>query len=499
MKFTLLFLSFFFFNAVSQPGERKVISRAALADKVKGGWAGQYFGASSALPPPAFASSDSARIGSNAATILSSASENVQRDFKSNLYTDLLYLTTIAEHGTDKIQAPLSKQLGTSDFLIGHAIQTAGYNLRGGLHIASSGRWTNNPHAEDPDFAKAAEVLGLLSPAMPHTASRIAEPIGHITNTGEGYYGGLYIASLHSLAFRYSRPAEVVDQAIRNLPEKSEYRKCLEDVVLQSQLYPNEWSKNWKYLSREWKKHTGCPFNPSVLESDARIYTAFATLIFLAGDGDLNKTLVVASAFPESSQVLPAVFSLLGVMNGFESFPADWKLQFESIADLKFEESLPTFNEACSLTLTAAVKAIEANGGKEKKDGDIVIRVQRPSAHGFERGFDGHFIAKVQPFNTRIVDQFEFDFEGVGFVLRADQTVGQESEDVAFAELYLNNKYIDRIAIPFNKNHSAADLCWRFQLPHKKYRAKIKLLKPSKAPLLTVTDLVVYDVMPAYQ
>jgi hypothetical protein len=494
MKFTVLFFSFFFLNPFSQPGERKVISHAVFVDKIRGGWAGQYFGASFSAQPPVFASVDSLSIVNSTASFIE-ATQSDPKNLIANIYPDLLYLSIIDEHGT-KIEQPLAERLGSSHFLTGHAIQTAGYNLRSGMTSPSSGRWTNNPHAEDPDFAKAADVLGLLMPGMPRTLSRISDPIGHMTNTGEGYYGGLYIATLNSLAFIYKNPSEIVSKALANLPEKSEYRKCLEDVVLQAKQHPDQWIKNWNYLSREWKKHTGCPFNPSSMESDARIYTAFVTMVFLAGEGDLTKTLEIATAFPGGHQVLPTVLGLLGVINGFEHFPADWQIHFDSIADVRLHESLPTLNEACDLSVKNALKHIEANGGKEKQDGDLVIRVQHASSHHYELGFEGHYIATVQSFNTRINDQFEFEFEGVGFVLHADSLSFLETDEIAFAELYLNNKYVDRIAIPGDKNQSASDLCWRLQLPHKKYRAKIKLLRSKGAPSFRVTNLVVYDVMP---
>jgi hypothetical protein len=494
MKFITLLTSVFFLCAFSQPGERRAISYGKFVDKIRGGWAGQYFGASLIIAQPVFASTDSLSISNPITSYIQHLGPS-DESVVANIYSDLLYLALIDEHG-DKIEVPLSQRLQSSDFLAGHAMQTAGYNLRNGMETTSSGRWTNNPHAEDSDFAKAADVLGLLTPGMPRTLLKTTDPIGHITNTGEGYYGGIYVAALNSLAFISKNPVEIVNHALRSLPEKSDYRKCLEDVAFQTKQHPNEWMKNWIYLSSEWRKHTGCPFNPSSLTSDARIYTAFATLIFLAGEGDLAKTMTVANTFPGGREVLPTVLGLLGVMNGLESFPSDWQLRFDSVAEVRLHESLPTLGEACDLSVKNALKIIEANGGRRKADGDVVIRLQHPSSHRLERGFEGHYIAGVQFFNTQVDDQFEFEFEGVGFVLHADQSSSGEADEITFAELYLNNKYIDRIAIPGNKSQSASDLCWKLQLPHKKYRGRLKLLRSKKAPSLTVTKLVVYDVMP---
>lgn len=493
MKFFITLVFLITLYPSTHPVERKEISRAALLDKIRGSWAGQYFGTTIYQAPPVFASRDSSYTSSQAN--LNQLYTNNSVDAASHLFGDLLYIAALND-SQGNFEDTLSQRISSADFVTGHSMQTAGYNLRGGMNPGLSGRWINNPHAEDPDFARAADPLGLIFPGMARSLLKVTEGIGHMTNTGEGYYGGLYIATLNSLAFVYQSPREIVQNAILSLPEKSDFRKCLEEVVVRSTQKPREWTANWKYISKEWKKHSGCPFNPSAPESDARIYSAFITMLFLSGDGDLNKTLRIASDFPNSNHVLPAVLGLIGVVNGFEKFSDDWKTLFDSIADLPLHESLPTLNEAIDMSEKLALRSIEANGGKEKKDGELVIRLQRPSAHGFERGFDGHFIARVQPLNVQIENQFEFDFEGVGFVLHADQSADLKKQDIAFAELYLNNKYIDRIAIPNNKSHSASDLCWRLQLPHRKYRAKIKLLKPADAPSLTVTNLVVYDVMP---
>ena len=97
--------------------------------------------------------------------------------------------------------------------------------------------------------------------------------------------------------------------------------------------------------------------------------------------------------------------------------------------------------------------------------------------------------------NTIITDQLEFEFEGIGFVLRGEASPWDNTSDhIIFAELYLNNKFVEKAALPTNFTTGRSELFWKFQLPHNKYRVKVKILNPSDQYYVSVTDVVVYDV-----
>ena len=63
------------------------------------------------------------------------------------------------------------------------------------------GSWKNNPHADCIDYQIESDFAGLMSPGMPNTASEISDKIGHIMNYGDGWYGGVYVGAMYSLAF----------------------------------------------------------------------------------------------------------------------------------------------------------------------------------------------------------------------------------------------------------------------------------------------------------
>ena len=43
-----------------------------------------------------------------------------------------------------------------------------------------------------------------MSPGMPNTAAAISDKIGHIMNYGDGWYGGVYVGAMYSLAFIFN-------------------------------------------------------------------------------------------------------------------------------------------------------------------------------------------------------------------------------------------------------------------------------------------------------
>ena len=95
----------------------------------------------------------------------------------------------------------------------------------------ASGHWLNNPHADDLDYQIEADYSGLMSPGMPNAASEISDKIGHIMNYGDGWYGGVYVGAMYSLAFISDDIGFIVTEALKTIPEQSRYYQCMQDVI----------------------------------------------------------------------------------------------------------------------------------------------------------------------------------------------------------------------------------------------------------------------------
>ena len=96
------------------------------------------------------------------------------------------------------IHLPMRARAG---YMLWHANQAARYNILNGIKAPLSGHWKNSPHADDIDYQIEADFPGLMSPGMPNAASQISDKIGHIMNYGDGWYGGVFMGAMYSLAF----------------------------------------------------------------------------------------------------------------------------------------------------------------------------------------------------------------------------------------------------------------------------------------------------------
>src|SRR5207237_7742611 len=127
-----------------------------------------------------------------------------------------------------------------AEYMLWHANQAARYNILNGIKAPQSGYWMNNPHADDIDYQIESDYAGLMSPAMPNTASEISDKVGHIVNYGDGWYGGVFIGARYSLAFSSSDILYIVQTALMIIPPQSSFYNCLCDVIRWQHQYPND-------------------------------------------------------------------------------------------------------------------------------------------------------------------------------------------------------------------------------------------------------------------
>lgn len=118
-----------------------------------------------------------------------------------DLYMDLTFVDVFEKYGLDAPVDSFANAFARAGYMLWHANQAARYNILNGIKAPLSGHWKNNPHADDIDYQIEADFAGLMSPGMPNTASQISDKIGHIMNYGDGWYGGVFMGAMYSLAF----------------------------------------------------------------------------------------------------------------------------------------------------------------------------------------------------------------------------------------------------------------------------------------------------------
>ena len=118
-----------------------------------------------------------------------------------------------------------------SKFMLWHANGQARQNVREGIPPHLSGHPFYNPHADDIDFQIECDFIGLICPGMPQKAGVIADRVGHIMNYGEGYYAGLFLASLYAAAFVEEDLISMIAKASTSIPADCDYAAMLADLL----------------------------------------------------------------------------------------------------------------------------------------------------------------------------------------------------------------------------------------------------------------------------
>ena len=189
--------------ALAAAQARITLTTEVLRDKIKGGWAGQTIGVTFGGPTEFRYNGTMIPDYTPIAWHDRVLPESFDRSpgLYDDIYVDLTFVNVIEQHGIDAPASRFADAFAHAGYQLWHANQMARYNLLRGLTPPASGDWHNNPDADDIDFQIEADFIGLMSPGLPRAAAGLADRVGHIMNSGDGWYGGVYVATMYSQAF----------------------------------------------------------------------------------------------------------------------------------------------------------------------------------------------------------------------------------------------------------------------------------------------------------
>ncbi len=489
--------------ATNSFGQKTVpISKAALRDKIKGGWAGQIIGVTFGGPTE-FRYNGTMINDYQPILWYDGYIKNTMLNnpgLYDDLYMDLTFVDVFEREGLDAPVSSHAKAYANAEYMLWHANQAGRYNILHGIAAPQSGHWLNNPHADDIDFQIESDFSGLMSPGMPNTAARIGDPIGHIMNYGDGWYGGVYVGAMYSLAFVSSDVKTVVNDALKTIPPQSTFYQCISDAIRWHDQFPNDWKRAWFEMQRRWTDETGCP--DGVFHSfniDAKINAAYIVLGLLYGGGDFTKTMEITTRAGQDSDCNPSsAGGILGALLGYERIPAYWKQGLAEAGDINFKYTSISPNKVYDLSFKHALAVIERNGGSVQGN-DVIIQTQTPVAVRFEQGFQGHIPIETRAIHQDLTSTYSAEFEGIGFVLRGEANPAHGSSwdytgDFAFnAELTIDGVKTESADWPARFTTRRHDLFWKYKLAPGKHSITVTLKNPDPGYVARLTDLIVYS------
>jgi hypothetical protein len=378
-------------NCLKCHGEIK-ISRAALQDKIKGGWLGKTAGVCIGAPTEFKAKG---KMFTGPLNLYPNLSGGFSQD---DIYVQITFIDAMdkkldepdssrrrqnqslagsgrAEPEPDGIFAATMADYGeafrNSSYQLWHANKAGRDNLRKGISPPQSGMWAGpgnrfNIHANDIDWQIECDWIGLMCPAMPMTAMAISNRAGHVTNYGDGLYGGHFISTMIALAFECNDVEKIISQAIESVPRKSQYYKVIKDVIDFHDKNPDDFNGCWKFINDKYLNTiVDCNTEPNNFKIAASFNGAFITIGLLYGDGDILKTIEYATRCGQDSDCNPAnAGAILGTMLGYDKLPQQWKDSIEKYPNNKYSHTNYTFADLINSSFRRAEKTILQSGGR---------------------------------------------------------------------------------------------------------------------------------------
>ncbi|MBQ4913797.1 ADP-ribosylglycohydrolase family protein [Maribacter sp. MMG018] len=489
------------------------ISKAILKDKIKGAWAAQTIGVTYGGPTEFVYQKrmidDSIPIIWTDTTLYHMMTQ--RPGLYDDIYMDLAFVEVLDKKGLNASAEAHADAYAKSRFWLWHANQQGRYNYLQGLKPPQTGHWTNNPHADDIDFQIESDFIGIMNPGMPNSALELCDKVGHIMNYGDGYYGGVFVAGLYANAFVYDSIPLIIDNALKLIPAESSFHQCISDVVEWHRKFPNYWKKNWQMTEIKWGDDVGCPSGVfHDYNIDAKINAAYVVIGLLYGNGDLSKTMEIATRCGQDSDCNPATAgAIIGTIIGYDNIPEYWSKGLASIEDMNFMHTQISLNKVYDLSYDHAVETILKNGGEESAS-DLKIILQEPKPAALEENFKGHALGSRSKVNKTIQfadeQEYEIDFQGIGVVLKGrawntdfkDKYALETTEETLNGyhlnvDFFIDGEFIKTMDLPLDFAERSYELFFKYQLPPGRHTLKLRVKNPHKKVYLDIGDIITYQ------
>ncbi|MBC7829497.1 MAG: ADP-ribosylglycohydrolase family protein [Chitinophagaceae bacterium] len=487
-------------NAASQ--KKLQFTKAELKDKIMGGWAGQTIGVTFGGPYE-FRFSGSFIQDYQPLIWYDGYIKKTMLEIPGlydDLYMDLTFVDVFERYGLDAPVDSFANAFANAEYMLWHANQAARYNILNGIKAPMSGHWKNNPHADDIDYQIEADFAGLMSPGMPNTASAISDKIGHIMNYGDGWYGGVFMGAMYSLAFTSDKIHYIISEALKTIPGNTKFHRCISDVITWHKQHPSDWHQTWLQIQKKWSSDIACPegvFAP--FDIDATINSAYVVLGLLYGNGDFSKTMEITTRAGQDADCNPSsAGGILGTVLGYKKIPVHWKMGLTEAEDIPFKYTNISLNKVYEIGFRHALEIIKRNGGNV--DGDkatILVQTCRPVK--YEQSFEGLYPVEKKGFYNRNFKELNFEFEGTGFALKGEaRKMNKDNNEHVFeAELFIDGEKIETARFPANFTTRRHELFWKYLLPNGRHQVKVRVLNPKENFEINTTDYIIYNNQPS--
>jgi hypothetical protein len=353
------------------PARGAVLRTAEVRDKIAGGWLGAVIGGAWGRPTEFRFKGRIVPADRVPPWSIRRANSYTFHGDSDETYVEIPFLDATLRGGPGTGYPQWGAALAATEFPLFFANKQARDNLRAGIPAPLSGSPARNPFADDIDFQIESDWIGLAAPGQPGAAIDLAWRAGHVTNYGDGVYGGVMIAAMHAAAFGASGVGEIVEAGREAVPRGSAYRAMIEDVLRWHARHPRDWRATWRRLERRWNAHSPSAKHTAVdseFNVDAKLNGGYVLLGLLYGRGDFARTIRISMRAGQDSDCNPSnAASVLGTWLGRDRIPLRYR------HGLALGRSLPftryTLADAIQANFELAQQLTVARGGQVNAEG----------------------------------------------------------------------------------------------------------------------------------
>jgi hypothetical protein len=500
---SLLLASFMFACTENSSNSDKIpkevtLSNLELINKIRGGWAGQAIGVCYALPTE-FRYKQEMIPDSVQMTL--SGEELKKRFNNDDIYMDAKFVEVIGRLGFDAPADSFAMAFAHAGFNLWHANQAARYNILNGIMPPKSGHWKYSLHSDDIDYQIEADFAGLTSPGVIGAAVDVSDRVGHIMNYGDGWYSGVYVAAMYSLAFISDNIPFIVNEALKVIPEESKYYKAMNDVIQWHEQYPNNWTKTWHEIENsEWGFDLHC--TSCVYETcniDATVNMAYVLIGLLYGEGDFTRSIEISMRCGQDSDCNPSsVGGILGAMMGYDKIPSKWSDPYKEIEDITLNYTSVSLNDCYDICYKTAIENIVKYGGEVDGD-EISIKYHLPETLPLEVAYPNIYPKEVLQINKSISELEKIEFSGTGIAVLGGPSwkwseIGKnESNYIAEVAIRIDDKPVGLRKLPYNYHGRALEVFFELELAKGKHTLELEWMNPVEGIELPITKCLVFS------
>lgn len=477
-------------------GSKVILDSETLMDKIRGGWYGQTIGCTYGGPT---------EFKYKGGIIMEEIPIPWYEDYiydtyvedpglYDDVYMDLTFLEILMKEGYDAPAEAYADAFAHADYKLWHANQAARYNILNGRGAPESGHWKYNPHADDIDFQIEADFIGMLHPGSVNRASALSDRIGHIMNYGDGWYGGVYIGAMYSLAYVCEDIPTIVTEALRTIPEGTKFHSTISDVIKYWKQYPGDWKQCWFEVTNRHADDIGCPEGVwNGFNIDATINAAFVVIGLLYGEGDFYRTMDIATRCGNDSDCNPAsAAGILGVMYGYDAIPEYWKKGAERIRDIAFPYTSLSLEDVCRANYDLLLALYPCS----ETDADcICFEVEEPLPVRYEQSFEGIVPVEKRVLKLAFTDRAELSFRGNSIVVEGSVRKTGHADDSYVADItaFLDGVEMENFRMPMDYITRKYEIFSAYCFDSGEHVLTLRLNNPHPDYEIYASEMVVYD------